>query len=116
MRHFISKYMTKIACWLDGSGWNYDEFNHGYREGILHATRSKSRGAAVDDSQGPISIEITEDDDGEVDITLYDANNFSCGGVTIIQGKKIVATLLVKGIVVSSDTYTIGKYEDSDDG
>ena len=96
-----------IANWLDGSGWDYDEFDHGYREGILHATRSKSRGAAVDDSQGPISIEITEDDDGEVDITLYDA---------IIQGKKIVATLLVKGIVVSSDTYTIGKYEDSDDG
>jgi hypothetical protein len=110
MKNLISAYMTKVACWLDGSGWNYDEFDHGFREGTLAAIRSKSMGAAVIDSQGPISIEITEDDDGEVDITLYDANDFSCGGVTIIQGKKIVATLLVKGVVVSSDTYTIGKY------
>lgn len=43
MRYKIADILTKIANWLDGSGWNYDEFDHGYREG-LRAARKKDKG------------------------------------------------------------------------
>jgi hypothetical protein len=110
MRHFIANYMTKIANWLDGTGWNYDKFDHGYREGASVARQATAPSAF--NIQRPVSIEITEDDDGDVAIALYDANGFSCGGAEILAGKKIVATLLFGSNVISSDTYTIGKYDD----
>ncbi len=37
MRYWIADKLTCIANWLDGSGWHYDEFDHGYREGIKRA-------------------------------------------------------------------------------
>jgi hypothetical protein len=108
MRHFIANYMIKIANWLDGSGWYYDEFDHGFRDGANVARQATAPSAF--NIQRPVSIEITEDDDGDVSIALYDANGFSCGGADILAGKKIVATLLFGSNVISSDTYTIGKF------
>ncbi len=33
MRHKIATFLSCLSNWIDGSGWNYDEFDHGYREG-----------------------------------------------------------------------------------
>ena len=34
MRHKIAAFLSRLSHWVDGSGWNYDEFDHGYREGL----------------------------------------------------------------------------------
>ncbi len=39
MRQLISDVLTRVANWLDGSGWEYDEFDHGWREGAKDARR-----------------------------------------------------------------------------
>jgi len=53
MRQAIACFLGRLSCWLDGSGWHYDEFGHGYREGMKagqgYENREYIRADLVDD-------------------------------------------------------------------
>ena len=34
MKHVVANFLTRLANFIDGSGWDYDEFTHGYSEGL----------------------------------------------------------------------------------
>ncbi len=53
MRFWISDKLTNIANWLDGSGWDYDEFDHGYSEGLKKASKFKSALEAIRSATTP---------------------------------------------------------------
>lgn len=40
MRHRIASFLSRLSNLIDGSGWNYDEFDHGYREGLREGRKS----------------------------------------------------------------------------
>ena len=54
MRTSIADFMRRLANWLDGSGWNYDEFDHGYRAGAK-AVRERYHILPELDDRGPKS-------------------------------------------------------------
>lgn len=34
MKSAIARFLRGLANWLEGDAWDYDEFSHGYEEGI----------------------------------------------------------------------------------
>lgn len=42
-RYIIAAFLQRIVHWLDGSRYGYDEFDHGFREGLKAAKRKANK-------------------------------------------------------------------------
>jgi hypothetical protein len=44
IRNRIADFLISLGFWLDGSGWNYDEFHAGYKAGMKAAKEGSQNG------------------------------------------------------------------------
>jgi hypothetical protein len=44
IRNRIADFLISLGFWLDGSGWNYDEFHAGYKAGMKAAKDGSQNG------------------------------------------------------------------------